>query len=86
MTSSIPVRRPVLDGRLGFTDDLEALRPGPALLAFERIATSWQLTRTEKLRVLGGISSGTYAKWCAAPDEARLAPVVYERLSHVIAI
>ena len=85
---SSPPRRhdDTLSRKVFSTSDLETLRPGPALRAFERVAAAWQLTRAEKLRLLGGISSGTYAKWCAAPDEARLAPVVYERLSHVIGI
>lgn len=58
----------------------------PALRAFERIATAWQLSVDEQLRLLGQPPRSTFFAWRKHPERASLPRDTLERLSYLLGI
>ena len=59
---------------------------GPALRAFFRIATLWDLDTTQERTLLGHPPSSTFFKWKKAPQAANVSRDVLERISYVLGI
>jgi hypothetical protein len=59
---------------------------GPALRAFEQIATLWQLSPAEKLTLLGNPGRSSYFRWKKDPDSAQLSRDTLERISYLLGI
>ena len=58
----------------------------PALRAFERIASAWQLSVDELLRLLGQPPRSTFFAWRKHPERASLPRDTLERLSYLLGI
>ena len=57
----------------------------PALKAFCRIASLWQLGSDDQRAMLGGVEPSVFAQWCREP-ELVLPREILERISYILAI